>query len=39
MEFLSLKSIVLFSGFTIIAIVAFLVGVWLGRKTEREKNE
>ncbi len=39
MEFLSLKSIVLFAGFTTIAIIAFLVGVWQGRKIEREKNE
>lgn len=39
MEFFSLKSMVLLGGFTAIAIIAFLVGVWMGRRIEREKNE
>ena len=41
MEFFSLESMVLFGGFTVIAIVSGLVGFILGIKEEkkREKDE
>jgi len=39
MEFFSLKSMVLFGGFTAIAILSFFVGWLLGRKEGERKDD